>query len=211
MRVVAISDTHTFEDQITVPDGDVLIHAGDFTISGTVSEVSNFCTWLHRQPHRHKIIVAGNHDWLLEKFPVQARAFIKNVPGACYLQDSSIVIEGVTFYGAPWQPRFMDWAFNVDRGNAIKQYWDRISSCEVLITHGPPWGILDTVKSLEPHLGCEELIKAVLRVKPRVHVFGHIHGGYGQRQLNGVRFINASICNEAYHPINEPVVFEVEL
>jgi len=209
MRVVVISDTHTFEDRISIPDGDVLIHAGDFTIEGAVAEVSRFCAWLHKQPHRHKIVVAGNHDWLFEKSPKQARAFIENVPSAYYLQDSAIKIQGVTFYGAPWQPSFCNWAFNVDRGEPIKHYWDRIPSCDVLITHGPPWGILDYVKLGQPHLGCEELIKAVGRVRPRFHVFGHIHGGYGQWRINGTRFINASICDEAYNPVNPAIVFEV--
>jgi predicted phosphohydrolase len=118
MRVVAVSDTHTFEPELQVPDGDVLIHAGDFTIEGSVSEVSHFCAWLHKQSHRHKIVVAGNHDWLFERSPRQAQAFIENVPGTHYLQDSAVEIEGITFYGSPWQPRFCDWAFNVERGKA---------------------------------------------------------------------------------------------
>lgn len=209
MRVVAISDTHTFERHLAVPDGDVLIHAGDFTISGDVFEVSEFAEWLEKQPHKHKIIVAGNHDWLFERSPHLAHPIIKSIPRAYYVQDNLIEIESVTFYGAPWQPRFCDWAFNVDRGEAIKRYWDRIPPCDVLITHGPPWGVLDYVKLGEPHLGCEELLKAVGRTKPRFHVFGHIHGGYGEWQINGTRFINASICDEAYQPINAPIVFDV--
>jgi len=208
MRVVAISDTHTFEDRITVPDGDVLIHAGDATITGTVAEVSAFGAWLESQPHKHKIVIAGNHDWLFERDNAHARLLIE--PWAHYLQDSMVEITGVRFYGSPWQPRFQDWAFNVNRGRAIAWKWRLIPKCDVLITHGPPWGVLDQVIDGALHLGCEELGHAVGRVKPRVHVFGHIHGGYGERRApNGIHFINASICDEAYNPVNAPIVFEI--
>jgi Icc-related predicted phosphoesterase len=207
VRIVAISDTHTFENDITVPDGDVLIHAGDATINGTLDEVEQFAEWLEAQPHRYKIVVAGNHDWLFERSPQVARSFVKDI--AFYAQDTLWEINGVTFYGSPWQPRFMDWAFNVDRGAAIKQKWDQIPQCDVLITHGPPWGVLDYVRLGNEHLGCEELLEAVRRVRPKVHVFGHIHGGYGEATIAGIKFVNASICDEAYRPVNAPIVFEL--
>lgn len=207
MRLVVISDTHTFEDEVTIPDGDVLIHAGDATISGTVDEVLLFAEWLRSQPHRHKIFVAGNHDWLFQRQPELARSLLHNV--AHYLEDSELVIEGVRFYGSPWQPTFGNWAFNVNRGRAITRKWDLIQPCDVLITHGPPWGVLDTVLPNSRHLGCEELGEAVGRVRPRLHVFGHIHGGYGEYVAAGTRFVNASICDEAYRPINAPVVVEL--
>lgn len=206
MRIVAISDTHTFENHIVIPDGDVLVHAGDATIAGTVEEVSAFASWFKSQPHKYKIFVAGNHDWLFEKSPELARSFMRDIH---YLQDSAVTIEGVKFYGTPWQPRFLDWAFNVDRGEAIKYKWDQIPSCDVLIVHGPPQGILDYATADGDHLGCEELIKAVRRIGPTVCIFGHIHGGYGQLESKGTMFINASICNEAYAPINAPIVFEI--
>lgn len=207
MKVVVISDTHTFERGLTVPKGDVLIHAGDATIVGSVEEVAQFAAWFESQPHKHKIFVAGNHDWLFEKAPQLARPFIRSF--GYYLQDNLIEIDGVTFYGSPWQPRFHDWAFNLDRGEAIRQKWDRIPKCDVLITHGPPWGVLDYAKLGGDHLGCEELIKAVARIQPQVHIFGHIHGGYGEATINGIKFINASICGEAYRPVRAPIVFEV--
>ena len=210
MRIVAISDTHTFEDRINVPDGDVLIHAGDFTITGSFEEVKQFALWLEKQPHKHKIVVAGNHDWLFEKDLNLARSLIHGIGRAYYLQDGEVQIEGIRFYGAPWQPRFGDWAFNVNRGRAIRQKWDLIKPCDVLITHGPPWGVLDTVLPNSKHLGCEELGEAVGRVRPRVHVFGHIHGGYGEYVAAGTRFINASICDEVYQATNAPIVFEAE-
>lgn len=208
MRLVCISDTHTFENQIVVPDGDVLIHAGDATIEGTDDEVWMFGQWLNSQPHKYKVVIAGNHDWLFERNPDAARQLL-GFGGVHYLQDSGVEIEGVYLYGSPWQPRFCDWAFNTDRGEEIKCKWDRIPQCDVLITHGPPWGVLDYVQLGREHLGCEELIKAVGRVRPKVHVFGHIHGGYGEAEINGIRFINASICDEAYRPVNAPIVIDI--
>jgi Icc-related predicted phosphoesterase len=208
MKVVVISDTHTFEGAITIPDGDVLIHAGDATIAGTPQEVSAFGKWLDGQPHKHKIAIAGNHDWLFEKNPEQARYLIQ-FEGVHYLQDSSIEIDGVKFYGSPWQPWFNDWAFNLPRGVEIKHKWNLIPKCDVLITHGPPWGTLDTVRPNSQHLGCEDLAEAVRRTRPKIHIFGHIHGGYGQHETRHTRFINASICDEAYHPVNAPIVFEL--
>lgn len=209
MRIVCISDTHTFESEIVIPDGDVLIHAGDATITGTPFEVSQFALWLKRQPHKYKIFIAGNHDWLFEKDRQAAQSAIESA-GAIYLQDKLVTLDGVRFYGSPWQPRFGDWAFNVNRGRAIRQKWDLIEPCDVLITHGPPWGVLDTVLPNSKHLGCEELGEAVGRIRPGTHVFGHIHGGYGEYVArNGTRFINASICNESYQPVNAPMVFEI--
>lgn len=209
VKIVAISDTHTFENQIAIPDGDVLIHAGDATITGTPAEIAAFGKWLDAQPHKHKIFIAGNHDWLFERNPEQAR-YLTQFDRVHYLQDSAIDIEGIRFYGSPWQPRFGDWAFNVNRGRAISVKWNLIGPCDVLITHGPPWGVLDTVLPGSKHLGCEQLGEAVGRVRPRVHIFGHIHGGYGEYVAAGTRFINASICDEAYQTTNAPIVFELE-
>lgn len=209
MRIVAISDTHTFESGIAIPDGDVLIHAGDATIDGKPQEIAAFGKWFDGQPHAYKIFVAGNHDWLFQRNREQAEYLIR-FPNVFYLQDSLVEIEGVRFYGSPWQPRFGDWAFNVARGEAIKKKWDRMKCCDVLITHGPPWGILDTVCPNSQHLGCEDLREAVRRVGPRVHVFGHIHGGYGEYVADGTRFVNASICDEAYRTSNAPMVLDLD-
>ena len=103
---------------------------------------------------------------------MNARSWITN---AHYLCDESLTLDGVKFYGSPWQPRFFDWAFNKDRGAPLKAIWDKIPlDTDVLITHGPPHGILDlTFDKIKA--GCEELLLAVQRIKPKVHVFGHIH------------------------------------
>jgi Icc-related predicted phosphoesterase len=115
------------------------------------------------------------------------------------------MIMGLQFWGSPVQPEFLNWAFNKKRGAEIKRYWDRIpAGIDVLVTHGPPQGILD--KTEEGLLvGCEELIGAVHRVHPKVHIFGHIHEGYGHMRQDGILFVNASIMTERYQPLNKPI------
>lgn len=205
MRIVCLSDTHN--EQFDVPEGDILIHAGDATIRGTVEEVSAFNAWFSALPHKHKIFVAGNHDWLFETNPVMARAVLDK--SVIYLLDSSVEIDGLKVYGSPWQPRFYDWAFNLNRGPEMAEKWDLIpAGTDVLITHGPPHGILDRT-AYGDLAGCEELIKKVKDVRPQVHIFGHIHEGYGQIDKFGVTFINASNCDEKYYPVNPPIVLNI--
>lgn len=197
LKIVCISDTHGMHERVRVPEGDILIHAGDFMAYGNrTSEIVSFNDWLLRQPHRIKIVVAGNHDLLFESHPDIAKPLLA---AGVYLENSGIEIEGVRIWGSPVQPRFLNWAFNVDRGPAIRGYWDMIpSSTDILITHGPPYGMLDTVIPSGEHLGCEELMKAVQRVRPKVHVFGHVHGGSGTSSLQGAQFVNASVLDEQY-------------
>ena len=207
-RIVTISDTHSRHRKIsTMPEGDILIHSGDATNRGGIDEIADFNQWLGELPYKHKIFVAGNHDWLFERSPEFAPTLMSN---AHYLRDNFIVVEGLKIYGAPWQPRFFDWAFNLDRGAAIAQKWRMIpADIDVLITHGPPYGILDEVPYRHEHVGCEELLPVVQRIKPRAHIFGHIHAGYGMVEQGGIKFVNASICNEAYQPVNAPIVIDL--
>jgi Icc-related predicted phosphoesterase len=201
MRLVIISDTHGKHRKIELPSGDILIHAGDFTRQG-VEDIAEFNEWLGTLSYQHKIVVAGNHD-----FPFETQDGSNLLTNAVYLQDSAATIGGIRFYGSPWQPRFFDWAFNLDRGEPIKEKWDLIPhDTDVLITHGPPYGYLDK-NSLGVSVGCEELLKAVARIAPRLHIFGHIHEGYGLVETATTTFINACICDGGYRPNNQPVVF----
>jgi predicted phosphohydrolase len=206
LRVICLSDTHSRHDEIDVPPGDILIHAGDFTIAGAIEEIAAFNRWLGTLPHVHKVIIAGNHDLIFQDSPALARSLITN---ATYLEDSHTVCEGLKIYGSPWQPWFMDWAFNLPRGRALEEKWELIPpDTDILVTHGPPFGILDDVPRSE-HVGCEALLDAVQWVKPLLHVFGHIHYSYGVAEQWGIRFCNASVCDEAYRPVNEPLVFDI--
>jgi len=174
---------------------------------GRPEEIEKFGAYLQALPHKHKVVIAGNHDWLFQTKPKVARKLIGDVD---YLQDSAVVIDGVKFYGAPWQPEFCNWAFNVPRGPAIRAKWDLIpSDVDVLITHGPPFGHLDTVRPRPLSLGCEMLRKVVDEKRPRFHIFGHIHDGYGMKTVDNTTFINAAVCNERYQPVNAPIVFDI--
>jgi Icc-related predicted phosphoesterase len=208
MRIVLISDTHTKHELARyVPDGEVLVHSGDFMNSGhDARDIINFNGWLGRLPHKRKVVIAGNHDRLFEGNHAQyAGGLLTN---ATYLRDSGVTIDGFKFYGSPWQPEFCNWAFNLPRGAALKAKWDLIpSDTDVLITHGPPYGIRDWTRPGGGHLGCRDLLEAVMRVKPQVHVFGHIHGGEGVfvEPSTGTKFINAAFLNEQYQPWGTPI------
>lgn len=213
-RIVCLSDTHNCNSQIDVPDGDILIHAGDATITGTVEEIKRFNKWFAGLPHRHKIFIAGNHDWLFEKNNELARTLLDTK--IIYLQDSQAKIDGLKIYGSPWQPRFYDWAFNLHRGYELAAKWKLIpNDIDILITHGPPNGILDLVprQGWDENTGCEELLKRVEEIttfgRLKLHVFGHIHCGYGTEEKFGVKFVNASNCDEQYNPTQPPVVVDL--
>lgn len=195
---------------MSIPDGDVLVHAGDFTMQGRAAEINEFNEQLARLPHKHKVVIAGNHDIGFETHSEDARALLTN---ATYLEDSGVEIEGVKFWGSPWQPQFFDWAFNLERGEALKEKWQKIpEDTDVLITHGPPRMILDMApregRLAVANVGCDDLREEILeRIKPKYHIFGHIHEGYGWRKVEGITFINASILNGRYQIQNKPIVF----
>jgi Icc-related predicted phosphoesterase len=214
MRIICISDTHNCNGQIEVPDGDLLIHSGDATITGTTEEVRLFNRWFSGLPHKNKIFVAGNHDWMFEREPQRARMMLDE--RIHYLADEVLEMDGLKIYGSPWQPRFFDWAFNLNRGPELAEKWEIIpEDIDILITHGPPFGILDDVPrewGIE-NTGCEELRKRVDQIasngKLKLHTFGHIHCGYGTRELGGITFVNASACDEAYRPVQPPIVIDL--
>ncbi|WP_308873929.1 metallophosphoesterase family protein [Thiothrix subterranea] len=139
MNLTFISDTHSLHDRLPAIDaGDVLIHCGDFTGRGTLDDTLNFAEFMAAQPFTHKIVIAGNHDWCFEDKRRKIAEHILKEYGLIYLNDSGIEIDGVKFWGSPIQPEFCDWAFNRERGEAIRQHWDKIpADTDVLITHGP--------------------------------------------------------------------------
>jgi predicted phosphodiesterase len=230
LRIVLISDTHGYEDKMSaIPNGDVLIHCGDFTKYGTLPEIQKFKTWFNSFPHQHKVFVAGNHECSLEtdryvkftsksyhgkffdnpdfdpqRYSVECNTVAKS-QHSVYLQDSLYTINtdfppqhftnetplsvdsdlsvttDITIYGSPWQPEFRGGAFGLPRGQPLKDVWNLIpSGVDILVTHSPPQGLLDCSKG-GVHCGCEELNQQVQqRIKPRIHVFGHIHEARGE-------------------------------
>ena len=215
LRLVCISDTHGYlPSSAQIPTGDVLIHAGDWTSHGTQQQTLKFLHWFAQHPHKHKILIAGNHDLWVEN----NSAFQGFVPaGVTYLQDGGCTIEGLNFWGSPVQPEFFNWAFNRKRGIDIQRHWDLIpDETDVLITHGPAYGILDTSSSaavpFPKYLGCRDLLTAVNRVKPIAHIHGHIHyPGGTQNTVNGTTHFNAALCDEQYKLHIRPSVFDISL
>ncbi|XP_076047163.1 UPF0046 protein T07D4.2 [Oratosquilla oratoria] len=250
LRFVCMSDTHSLTShlQMEIPDGDVFIHAGDFTRCGNTAEVEEFNSWIGSLPHKHKIIIAGNHELSFDSrftcktvSPHQHKAahtgssgLINEIPdlgiareelkaavatdtsgvitNAVYLQDKAHNICGIKLYGTPWQPEYCNWAFNLPRGKACLEKWEAIpDDTDVLITHSPPIGHGDLCCT-GVRAGCVELLSTVQqRVKPKYHVFGHIHEGYGVTTDGKIIYINASTCNINYVPVNPPIVFDVPL
>jgi predicted phosphohydrolase len=172
MRIVAVADTHAFQDALVVPDGDVFVHAGDLLRGGSLDELIRVAAWIRGLPHRHKIVVAGNHDWCFAR--ARDAAVARLGPDVIYLEDAAHELDGVRFWGSPWQPEFFAWAFNLKRGAPLRAKWALIpADTDVLVTHGPPRGFGDDTGRDEA--GCDDLLEAVRRVKPRLHLFGHIH------------------------------------
>jgi len=206
MRVVCISDTHGRHAGLRIPGGDLLLHAGDLGRHGRIADLKDFNAWMAEQPHAFKVVIAGNHDRALEERPRAARRALKDV---IYLRDEEVELEGLRIWGSPWQPTFMSWAFNLDRGAPIREKWDLVpEGIDLLITHGPPAFRLDLTRRGE-RVGCLDLLATVRRVRPKVHVFGHIHESYGRMEAEGTLFVNASTCNERLEPVNPPVVLDL--
>lgn len=214
MKIVLISDSHGLHGFYKkLPEADMIIHSGDVSMRGTKNQVLDFLTWYSSLPYRYKIFIAGNHDFLFE----DDAEFIKNnMPeNLIYLENSGICIENIQFYGTPITPFFHNWAFNRFRGEQIKKYWDAIpENVEFLISHGPPYNILDKVNNFynpEQNVGCRDLKNMLFKLKHlKVMQFGHIHEAYGHIQINGIDFFNASSVNEEYKLENAPVVIEID-
>jgi Icc-related predicted phosphoesterase len=214
MIITFISDTHTKHRncELDLPGGDLLIHAGDFMNSGyEKTEAIEFFDWFDEiNNYDYKIFIAGNHDRWMENAPDVAKGILTGYKTIDYLEDSKIVINDINIYGSPWQPTFYNWAFNLPRnGVELQENWSNIpNDIEILITHGPPWGYLDVTPYGNLNVGCELLRVRVDELKPKIHVFGHVHSGYGYYYNGHTHFINAAILNERYNYENKPLTIE---
>lgn len=205
MKIVLISDTHGLHDRLAVPPGDILIHAGDAGRRGTIEELRAFNEFLGRLPHPQKIFIAGNRDYSFERQPEESRKILTN---ALYLQDEEITVGGVRIYGSPWQPPFMNTAFNLPRCAPLREKWALIPmGIDILVTHTPPCGIGDRTFGGESVGDCD-LFDAVLKIKPRLHVFGHVHEGYGRYDVGGILYVNASVTDASMQLAHPAVVFD---
>ena len=206
MDITCVADLHCSYNLINIPKSDILICAGDIDAFDE-AEIARFNRWLGKQQTRYNIVIGGNHD---AAFAQNGYKAISNaLTNAIYLENSGVTIEGINFYGSPQTPTFQNWYFMCER-NKIKRYWDMIpDNTNVLITHGPPFGILDFAILDKKHVGCEELLKRIQQIKPKYHIFGHIHHGYGQQTIGDTTFVNASIMDENYEPVNKPILITI--
>ena len=210
MKICIISDTHNKHKRLSkLPEADVIIHCGDFTSMGYSHEIREFMNWYSKlDQYKHKLIIAGNHDWLFDRSRILA---LEHVPkNVVYLEDSGVEIEGLNFYGTPVQPPFNNWAFNKPEEKLIP-HWQAIpDNTDVLITHCPPhtifdWSIYDNIHTGSPSLYFE----VVDRIRPKLHCFGHIHSGHGIKVIENTTFVNASNLDEDYMCVYDPVLINI--
>jgi Icc-related predicted phosphoesterase len=211
VKVCAISDPHEQWVDLTIPPSDLLVVAGDLTYTGNLAKISDFNNWARllkeNKVVKEVVVIAGNHDLTAEKDPETFRSILEDV---VYLQDEEVTLCGLRIYGSPWTPSFFreHWVFNADRGPEIRQHWSKIpEGLDILVTHGPAYGQGDLTPRRE-HVGCKDLRDTILATKPRAHICGHIHYGYGISVLDRTVCVNASVCTEQYKPKNRPIVID---
>lgn len=239
MNIVCISDTHSRHKHLTsnaafpnkLPDGDLLIHAGDLTGVGAKSEVESVIDWMLKQAPRFTygiVFIAGNHDRSFDpKFnsddkerkakPIWLSNLLSNLEssttGIHYLENSSVMLGGLTIWGSPYSPWFHGdrWAFNAHRGPDIEAIWKDVpTDADVVVTHSPISYKLDYVPRTQEYVGCENLRTKIKQVKPILHISGHIHEGYGWEEDIDTTYVNASICDHYYEPTNKPIIFNTD-
>ncbi len=224
MIITLISDTHTKHRLVEsfLPGGDILIHAGDFMSSGyNPNEAEDFFSWFDGiKNYDTKIFISGNHDRIMENDPSWASGVLSGYKTIEYLQDDGLTLyfdgpngdypeDNIHIWGSPWQPKFFNWAFNLERGAEIAKKWTLIpQNTDILITHGPPFSKLDFVSRDGVNVGCEELMKKVSGVRPKIHVFGHIHEGSGYQFDGTTHFFNAAVLNDRYEFRHKPVTID---
>lgn len=198
MTILHISDTHGRHRQLgELPRADVIVHSGDFTMKGTDNEVSDFVEWFAALPFRHKIFVAGNHDKCLYG------KTLEGLPANChYLCYSGVEIDNVQFWGVPM--------FKADaQSGKLRELLEAMpTSIDVLVTHQPPYSMLDMADGV--HYGSHELLATTGRLHPLYHLFGHVHDSYGRIE-GATTFVNSSLMDERYNLRNSPHIISIQI
>lgn len=201
MRLLHLSDTHNLHRQlINLPAADIIIHAGDISYAGTGQEIVDFVEWFGALDYQYKIFIAGNHDYCLEG--KDTKTIQRFLPENCfYLYNCGVTIEGLKFWGIPF-------FFSDDvSGQYLNMIAQIPADTDVLISHRPPLDILDTANNIS--YGCPDLLQKILEVRPRYHLFGHIHDAYGIEESKYTTFANAALVDENYRLLNKPIVFDI--
>jgi len=206
LALVLISDTHEFHREITVPRADLLLCSGDFTMfSRSLRAIVDFNEWLGELPHRYRVIVPGNHETFLQT-NASNRSLLSN---AVVLINEGVEIEGLRIWGTPVTAGFGP-AFGIRSAEQRRRLYAKIpNGTDILITHGPPYGILDCSLGSSVHQGDPVLFEAVKRVRPKLHLFGHIHGAHGIYETENTTFLNAALLGPDGDIAKEPVVLRM--
>ena len=208
-----MSDTHNLHNSIYIDDLpiDLLIHSGDATSMGRDKETWDFIYWFKNRRSKYKILIAGNHDfWFQQQDKNETIKRLKEL-GIIYLEDDFIEIEDIKIYGSPWTPNFFNWAFMMARGELHKKWGKIPEGLDFLITHGPAFGIGDqTGENQIRRIGDEELLLEIQKKKPKYHIFGHNHGGFGVYRKEHTTHINCALLDESYKFARRPVLLNLE-
>jgi Icc-related predicted phosphoesterase len=212
MKLVLISDTHGYQPK--VPDGDIMIHAGDTcAYTGSKADFLTFVKWMGQKKPKHKVLVVGNHDKWAAKQPSGYIRSICAEHGIFYLDNSSVVIEGIKIWGSPMSPEVGEWAFGIKKGLGADMWRYIPFDTDIIVTHGPAYGVNDLLArprfGEDPHNGDIDLYNRIMEIKPLLHVCGHIHEGYGHTHIDGVDFINAAHLDERGQQKNKAVIWEI--
>lgn len=210
MKITTISDSHTNHDQLIIDPTDMLIHAGDFSFQGRLQETIKFLQWIEVQPAKYRIFIEGNHDGMGDLQPSLFKELLKeHAPTTIFLRNEGCEIEGIKIWGRQITPTFGEWFHMADPQSPkmLKSLSIIPSDINILINHGPAYGILDRTNAGE-NVGCMDLLNELDRFKSlKLHIVGHIHEAAGQIIVNGVTHINASVLNERYINSNKPIIF----
>jgi Icc-related predicted phosphoesterase len=210
MKIVAISDTHTQWANLVIPECDILISAGDYSNRGEIKSVVGFHTWLTKQPAKHIISLQGNHElFVMHNFSLCKDLVYSIDQKIRFVDDDQFIIDGIKICCKSIQPEFGGWAYNAPADSRAKSYANIDDTTDILVTHCPAYGILDTTEDGGEKLGCDPLLERIMKLKLKLHIFGHIHGSSGVQTRGDTKHINAAICNEAYEPVNP--VREIEI
>jgi Icc-related predicted phosphoesterase len=198
--IVCISDTHQLHRAVDIPGGDILLHAGDFTMfSKSAAAILDFNEWLGELPHRHKIVVPGNHEFFLEAEPAR-RSLLSN---ATVLVNECVTVMGLKIWGSPITPLYGGAFGQRSPADRAALYASIPADTNILITHGPPQGILDNGS------GCQGLRETVDRLKPQMHLFGHVHGAHGIISNEDTVFVNAALLELSGGIEKAPIVLRI--
>jgi Icc-related predicted phosphoesterase len=210
-RACLISDTHSFHRQIQLESVDILFVAGDFSLRRTEEELIDFLSWMREQHEGSIVLVSGNHDRYYWKNTPRFLALM-NEYDICYLENSSVDLLGLKIWGSPITAPALTGLkrrFEMDESSR-NEIWTTIPpDVDVVITHCPPFGILDSSEGFS--LGCKSLLDRIFEIKPKYHLFGHIHQSYGRVALASTIFCNGALCGDVtYGIVNNAVYFEIE-